>query len=205
MPSLIARVLLVSAFGAVALTSACPYALASYRRASGVSGPSRPTDRLRGRASATLEGCVERLGAESYGTFAAEMSVVAGSARMAIRMEVQQRDAGQSAFHDVRAGKSGRWRRSTPGVKVFRDVEQVTNLLASREYRAVVEFRWLDTLGRLLAVARRTSPVCGPLSSSGSSGSSGASAGAPAVRSSRRASLSSRSARPLAPARMRRR
>ncbi|HWX96671.1 MAG TPA: hypothetical protein VNZ01_07445 [Solirubrobacteraceae bacterium] len=111
--------------------------------------------------SATLEQCVtSSTQAERSATFLGEMTATAGTGRMSIRIELQERLAGEPAFRNVAAPGLGVWRAAAPGVKVYRYIKQVTNLSAPAVYRAAVRFRWLNTKGKLIRGIERRTPVC---------------------------------------------
>jgi hypothetical protein len=112
-------------------------------------------------ASATLEQCVAALAEnERAATFAGEMTAIAGSARMEMRIDLLERLPGQARFHTVNAPGLGLWRASAPGVKVFRYVKQVVNLAAPASYRGAVRFRWLNARGRLMRVLELRTASC---------------------------------------------
>jgi hypothetical protein len=115
-------------------------------------------------ASATLEQCVAALAEnERAATFVGEMTAIAGSARMEMRIDLLERLPAQARFHTVSAPGLGLWRTSAPGVKVFRYLKQVTNLTAPASYRAAVRFRWLNARGRLMkSVELRTTSCAQP-------------------------------------------
>ena len=124
-------------------------------------------------ASATLVQCVTSVEqAERSATFAGEMTLVPGTTRMAMRVDIEKRAPDEARFQLVSAPGLGVWRAAAPGVKVYRYLKQVTNLSGAAFYRGVVRFRWLSAHGRLLASAtlhtRRceepaTSPALEPL------------------------------------------
>ncbi|HXD53807.1 MAG TPA: hypothetical protein VN618_03555 [Solirubrobacteraceae bacterium] len=102
-------------------------------------------------ASATLEQCVTSAEpAERSATFAGEMSVVPGSSKMEMRIDVLERQPREMAFHAVSAAGLGVWRTAAPGVKTYRYLKQVTNLAAPAYYRAAIRFRWLSSKGKLI-------------------------------------------------------
>jgi hypothetical protein len=103
-------------------------------------------------ASATLEQCATATipQTERSATFAGEMTAVAGTARMEIRIDLEERAPGELGFRTVSAPGLGVWHSSAAGVKVFAHIQQVTNLSAPAFYRAAVRFRWLNAKGRLL-------------------------------------------------------
>jgi hypothetical protein len=88
------------------------------------------------------------------------MTAVAGTARMAMRIEVQERMPGEALFHAVNAPGLGVWRGSQPGVKIYKYVKQVTNLSSPAAYRALVRFHWLDDKGRVIKRAERHTLRC---------------------------------------------
>jgi hypothetical protein len=104
-------------------------------------------------AAATLEKCVTAINPlERYAVFFGRMSVISGATGMAMRIGIEERIRGE-AFHAVEAAGApgvGAWRISEPGVKIFKDVKQVSNLEAPSDYRAVVRFRWTDAKGTVI-------------------------------------------------------
>jgi hypothetical protein len=121
-------------------------------RAQGGASGARPS------ASATVEQCVTAVNQpERAATFAGEMTAIAGSARMEMKIDVLERMPEELHFHAVSAPGLGVWRSSSQGVKVYKYLKQVTNLSAPAFYRAAVRFRWLNARGRLIkAVEMRT-------------------------------------------------
>ena len=75
------------------------------------------------------------------------MTAIPGTARMAMRIDVQERMPGEALFHTVSAPGLGVWRGSDPKVKVYKYLKQVTNLSSPASYRALVRFRWLNAKG----------------------------------------------------------
>jgi hypothetical protein len=113
-------------------------------------------------ASATLGQCVTSvLPGERSATFSGEMTAISGSARMSMRIDIQERLPGAARFRTVSAPGLGVWRVSEPGVKTYRYVKQVTNLSAPAFYRALVGFRWITAKGRLIRHVERGTTVCG--------------------------------------------
>src|ERR1700678_3082141 len=98
-----------------------------------------------GGATATVEqGVTTREQVDRTAPFSGEMTAIAGTARMAMRIEVQERLPEEELFHTVSAPGLGVWRGSAPGVKIYQYVKQVTNLSFPANYRALVHFRWLN-------------------------------------------------------------
>jgi hypothetical protein len=125
-------------------------------------------------ASATLTQCATATipQAERSATFAGEMTAVPGSARMQMRIDLEERIPGETQYRMVNAPALGVWHASTPGVKVFTHIQQVTNLSAPALYRGIVRFRWLNAKGRtikaeVLRTARCEQPA--PSSTAGAS------------------------------------
>jgi hypothetical protein len=111
--------------------------------------------------SATVEQCLTAVdSAGRSATFSGQMVAVAGTIRMTMRIDVQERAAGETLFHTLDAPGLGVWRRSAAGVKIYKYLKQVTNLPAPAAFRAVVRFRWLDDQGHTLKHAERRTPVC---------------------------------------------
>lgn len=116
--------------------------------------------------SATLDECVTAsVQAERSVTFAGEMTAIPGTARMAMRFDVEQRASGEAAFHAVTAPGLGVWRASDAKVKTYRYLKQVTNLASPAVYRALVRFRWLSARGHVIKRTERLTPRCAQLAS----------------------------------------
>jgi hypothetical protein len=112
-------------------------------------------------ASAMLEQCVAVGGqAERSATFSGEMTAIAGTARMTMRIDVQERTSGETAFHTITAPGLGVWRGSDAGVKIYKYVKQVTNLSSPALYRAVVRFHWLSAKGHIVKRGERLTSSC---------------------------------------------
>ena len=115
-----------------------------------------------GSAAATLEQCVTSVAqSERSATFMGEMSALAGTARMAMRIDVQERAAGDAEYRTLSTPGLGVWRSSDPKVKVYRYLRQVTNLSAPGAYRALVRYRWIGAKGRVTRRDERLTPRCG--------------------------------------------
>src|SRR2546430_2744686 len=89
-----------------------------------------------------------------------EMTAVAGTVRMAMRIDLEERTPEQSLYHTVSAPGLGIWRLSDPRVKIYKYLKQVTNLSAPAAYRAVIRFRWLAPHGRVLKRVQRYTGGC---------------------------------------------
>jgi hypothetical protein len=125
-------------------------------------------------ATATLQQCATATipQTERSATFAGEMAAIAGSARMQMRIDLEERALGEMTFHTVTAPGLGVWHSSTAGVKIFAHIQQVTNLSAPALYRGAVRFRWLNTKGhpiktQELRTARCEQPASPPASGGG--------------------------------------
>lgn len=116
---------------------------------------------------------------ERSATFAGEMTTIAGTARMAMRIELLERAPGETGYHPVLAPGVGVWRAADPGVKTYKHLEQVTNLAAPAYYRALITFRWDGAHGRVLRREERRSPRCAQPAPATSPAPTGAGAGAP--------------------------
>lgn len=111
--------------------------------------------------SATLEQCVtSAIQAERSATFTGRMVATGDTRRMGMRIEVQQRLRKSPAFHIVVAPGLEVWRNSEPGVKIYKYMKQITNLVAPAVYRAVVRFRWVDARGRVIKRAELRTARC---------------------------------------------
>jgi hypothetical protein len=88
------------------------------------------------------------------------MSAIPDAARMAIRIELQERLPEEALFHAVKAPALGVWRESDAGVKAFKYLNKVANLSAPAVYRAAVGFRWLSAKGRPIKRLERHTAAC---------------------------------------------
>jgi uncharacterized protein (DUF58 family) len=147
------------------LMLACAFALLACAQAAFAQGGVRrtltatPTDGA--PYSVTLEQCVTSTAqTERSATFTAQMTATSATQRMGMRIELQQRQRGEPAFHTIIASGFGMWRSSEPGVKIYKYVKQVTNLAAPAAYRAVVRFRWLGDRGHVLKRAELHTSRC---------------------------------------------
>jgi hypothetical protein len=155
------------------------------------SGSQQTSPPAPGSASATLEECVTAPQAEQRAvSFSAEMTAVAGTMRMAMRIDLEERLPGETEFHAVTAQGIGSWRSSDPKVKVYKYLKQVTNLSAPAAYRGFVRFRWLNAKGHVIRRTERLTARCaqpappvepGEARSSSGTAAGGAGATAPAA------------------------
>jgi hypothetical protein len=112
-------------------------------------------------ASATLEQCITAgTATERAATFAGEMNAIAGTARMEIRIDVLERLPGELSYRAVSAPGLGVWTSSSPGVKIYKSLNKVTNLAAPAFYRGAVRFRWLNAKGRVLKMLELRTRRC---------------------------------------------
>jgi hypothetical protein len=146
-----------------ALTLACvAQAMGATGQAAGSSQPGQPGA---GGGTPTVTTKLEQCAstgeqADRSATFSGEMTEIPGTARMAMRIEVQERMPGEELFHTVSAPGLGVWRGSEPGVKIYKYLKQVTNLSSPAIYRALVRFHWLDAKGHVIKRAERRTPKC---------------------------------------------
>jgi hypothetical protein len=135
-----------------------PHALAAGGVGAGSSTGSTPS---KPPVSATLEGCVNAAEqTERSATFGGEMSMIPGSAKMEMRIDVLERTPTEPAFHIVSAPGLGVWRWAAPGVKTYRYLKEVTNLAAPAYYRGSVRFRWVNAKGKLVKAYELRTPRC---------------------------------------------
>jgi hypothetical protein len=112
-------------------------------------------------ATAALEHCVTAsLQSERSVSIAAEMNAIPHTARMAIRIEIQERLPEAADFHTVKAPGLGVWRESDRGVSSYKYLNKVTDLSAPAVYRAAVRFRWLNGSGHLIKTLERHTSSC---------------------------------------------
>jgi hypothetical protein len=132
-------------------------------RASASSTPARASQATAptGGVSATLEECVTAVAqSERAATFSGEMTAIAGTMRMSMRIDVEERVAGESTFHAITAPGLGVWRSADPKVKVYKYLKQVTNLSSPASYRGFVQFRWVGEKGHVIKRAERMTTRC---------------------------------------------
>jgi hypothetical protein len=129
--------------------------------ATSVAGDSAPPS-AKPIASATLTQCATATipQTERSATFAGEMTAVPGSARMQMRIDLEERIPGETQYRMVNAPALGVWHGSTPGVRVFTRIQQVTNLSAPAFYRGVVRFRWMNARGRTIKAEELRTTRC---------------------------------------------
>jgi hypothetical protein len=179
-------VLSSAAAGATALASSAGVTPSVTPGAGGGDGDSgTPTPRP--IASATLTQCATATSpqTERSATFAGEMTAIAGTARMQMRVDLAERVPGEPQYRTVNDPALDVWHGSSPGVKVFTHIQQVTNL-SPAVYRGVVRFRWINAKGRTIKAEQLSTARCeqpGTPSSSATGGSTstatpGAGAGA---------------------------
>jgi hypothetical protein len=151
-----------SVFRRIAVCSACAVALGCAWLAPASAATGQQSGAVQAAsASATLEQCVPAAAqSERSAMFAGEMTAMAGSVRMAIRIEIQELAPGEAAFHTITAPGLGVWRSSDPGVKAYKYVKQVTNLFAPASYRAIVRFRWLNAKGHQIKSTQKHTLRC---------------------------------------------
>jgi hypothetical protein len=114
-----------------------------------------------GGVSATLEECVTAVAqSERAATFSGEMTAIAGTVRMSMRIDVEERVPGETAFHAVTAPGLGVWRAADPKVKLYKYLKQVTNLSSPASYRGFVQFRWIGERGHVIKRAERMTTRC---------------------------------------------
>jgi len=142
-----------------AVASAAPAAAAPAAASPGATAV--PASLPQPDVAATLAECVvPALSGERSATFAAEMTALPGSARMQMRMEVQERQSGEVLFHAILAPGLGAWRTSEASVHVYKYLRQITNLTSPAVYRAFVHYRWLNARGAVIRRAERVTPRC---------------------------------------------
>jgi len=97
---------------------------------------------------------------ERSATFSGEMTMIPGSVRMSMRIELLERTPGETGYHTVIAPGLGVWRTADPGVKSYKYLKQVTNLAAPAVYRGLVSFRWQGPRGRTIRREERRTHRC---------------------------------------------
>jgi hypothetical protein len=132
-------------------------------------------------ATATLQQCLTAgPEGERSVTFAAQMTMIPGSTRMQMRADLLERRPGETNFRLISTPGWGSWLEADPGVRTYRNLRQVTSLIAPATYRAEVDFRWLNAKGRIIRRMRLSTPRCAQTSvPSGATGPAGAPGTAP--------------------------
>jgi hypothetical protein len=145
---------------AIAAAAAC--LLAPGAGSAGAQGDALvPTPPAATSVTATLEQCLtSALQSERSATFTGEMTAIAGTAKMSMRIDLEERGPEDVEFHTVGAEGVGAWRSSEPKVKIYKYVRQVTNLSSPAAYRALVRFRWIGAKGRVIRRAERLTTGC---------------------------------------------
>src|SRR4051812_49284686 len=88
------------------------------------------------------------------------MSSVAGATRMSMRFTLLERPPAAADFVRLDVPRLRAWRTSRAGVARFAYSQRVIGLRPGADYRALVQFRWLDANGGVVATAKRLSAVC---------------------------------------------
>lgn len=145
------------------LICACLAAPASLPAAAPAHGPDhdgRHAEAASASASVALTRCrAPARGSDRWASFRARMAAVPGTRRMVMRFTLFER-TGSRRFEPVDAPGLRVWRRSRVGVDVFAYNQTVTGLRRGSTYRMRVDFRWVDTGGRTIARAVRSSADC---------------------------------------------
>ena len=95
----------------------------------------------------------------SFDTDAA-MRRIRGTARMAIRFEIQARRPGHTRYRKVSAHGFGVWFKSKRGVGAYKYSRTTNNLNAPAYYRMRVGFRWYGASGRAIKTVYRVTNRC---------------------------------------------
>ena len=114
-----------------------------------------------GGVAATLEACVTSVAQpERSATFSGEMTATAGTAKMSMRIDLEERAPEEAEFRPVVESGLGVWRAADPKVKVYKYVRQVSNLSPPASYRALIRFRWFNAAGHVIKRAQRLTSRC---------------------------------------------
>jgi hypothetical protein len=145
-----------------AFAATCMLAIGASGSANAQSGDSPPpTTPGAGSAAATLEACVTSVvQAERSATFSGEMTAIVGTAKMSMRIDLEERAPEEAEFHEVIASGLGVWRPADPKVKVYKYVKQVSNLTSPASYRALIRFRWYNASGHVIKRSERVTARC---------------------------------------------
>lgn len=97
--------------------------------------------------------------AQRFASFRSAMRRVAGTDRMWMRFQLQER-VGQRKFRGVKAPGLGVWKKSRAGVRGLAVTQRVLELARGASYRVVVKFRWYNKAHRLIRAAQKRSRIC---------------------------------------------
>jgi hypothetical protein len=97
---------------------------------------------------------------QRYATFAAEMTAMHKGEQMWVRFTLLERLSTDSALHPVAAPGLNVWQKSTPGIGLFRYSQEVANLPAPGDFRALVNFRWYNARHAVIRRTQRLTPIC---------------------------------------------
>lgn len=128
--------------------------------------PAHATDQIGQSASAGIDGAslVQCMtggeASERAASFAGEMTAQPGTQKMAMRIELLERTPGETGYRPVLAPGVGAWHYADPNVRVYKHIEQFTNLSAPAGYRALITFRWEGPHGHLVKRDEQRSPRC---------------------------------------------
>jgi len=125
--------------------------------AAGSAWAQEPPPKLAARLAACETGTTPE---QRFAVFTASMPAMAGTRRMGIRFDLEERRSGKSPFRRVAAAKWGRWDWSPANARGWVFTKRLMNLAVNRWYRAVVRFRWRDAKGRVQRTSRRVTPFC---------------------------------------------
>jgi hypothetical protein len=113
-------------------------------------------------ASVHLKACRTGTGtdpAQRSATFVGKMHDIPGSVRMGMHFRLIERSP-QNGPQPMRSPDLGPWHTSNEGVKRFSYSQTVNGLTQGDSYRVVVKFRWIDSSGKVIRRAKRTSAAC---------------------------------------------
>jgi hypothetical protein len=156
-------VLVPAAVGDTAASSSPSIQVSDQSVSSGQTTPTQGTlPPGKAAAAATLEQCATAAApqTERSATFAGEMTAGASTARMEMRIDVEEMASGEERYRTVSALGLGVWQRSSVGVKSFTHIQQVTNLSAPAVYRGAIHFRWLNAKGRVIKIEELHTASC---------------------------------------------
>jgi CARDB len=111
--------------------------------------------------SVTVADChASPLQVQRYATFAAEMTATRKTQQMWVRFTLLERLPTDAALHRAVAPGLNVWQKSTPGIDLFRYSQEVANLPAPGDFRALVNFRWYNAHHAVIRRSQRLTPIC---------------------------------------------
>ena len=137
----------------------CVFLLAAMTAAQTSAAPVSPSA---SKVSAKLATCVSSpTVAERVVEFSGTMNQIAGADTMQMRFHLLSRANGKKRFRSVTGAGLDEWKTSSvPDATVLTHSLSLQGVETAISYKSVVRFRWLDSAGKKIASATRTTKSC---------------------------------------------